>query len=326
MSVESETLKEISPGLTAEQIGRLVPFGTREQVTNGTVLFDEGDRGIDFFVVLSGAVEICHYSETGMTRVVRHGPGGFVGDPSTLSGRAAIVQARADEDSEVLRIETGQFHRIVVEDSELSDLFLRTFLVRRSALIAGSYSSIRVVGSRYARETHRIREFLTRNSLPFAFVDLEKDEGAAALLETLHVPIDETPIVICRAGHVTRNPSDALLAHALGFDILDETDICDVVVVGAGPAGLAASVYAASEGLTVTTIDHGSPGGQAGTSSKIENYLGDPGGEVRRADGQPGRCRRPAAEGGGLRGPVHRRTPGPGPLGRDRHRREVSAA
>jgi thioredoxin reductase (NADPH) len=276
MSVESETLKEISPGLTAEQIGRLVPFGTREQVTNGTVLFDEGDRGIDFFVVLSGAVEICHYSETGMTRVVRHGPGGFVGDPSTLSGRAAIVQARADEDSEVLRIETGQFHRIVVEDSELSDLFLRTFLVRRSALIAGSYSSIRVVGSRYARETHRIREFLTRNSLPFAFVDLEKDEGAAALLETLHVPIDETPIVICRAGHVTRNPSDALLAHALGFDILDETDICDVVVVGAGPAGLAASVYAASEGLTVTTIDHGSPGGQAGTSSKIENYLGFP--------------------------------------------------
>ena len=133
----SETLREISPGLTAEQIRRLEPFGTRERVANGTVLFDEGDRGIDFFVVLSGAVEICHYSDSGMKQVVRHGPGGFVGDPSTLSGRAAIVQARADEDSEILRIATDRFHRIVVEDSELSDLFLRTFLVRRSALIAG---------------------------------------------------------------------------------------------------------------------------------------------------------------------------------------------
>ena len=114
------------------------------------------------------------------------------------------------------------------------------------------------------------------NSLPFAFVNLEKDEGAAALLDTLRIRIDETPIVICRAGHVTRNPSDALLAHALGFDILGRDRFCDVVVVGAGPAGLAASVYAASEGLSVTTIDHGSPGGQAGTSSKIENYLGFP--------------------------------------------------
>ena len=276
MSIETETSQEISPGLTAEQIRRLEPFGIRERVAIGTVLFDEGDRDIDFYVVLSGAVEICHYSDGGMKQVVRHGPGHFVGDSSTLSGRAAIVQARADEDSEILRIATDRFHRIVVEDSELSDLFLRTFLVRRSALIAGGYSSIRVVGSRYARETHRIREFLTRNSLPFAFVDLEKDEGAAALLDTLRVRIDETPIVICRAGHVTRNPSDELLAHALGFDILDETEICDVVVVGAGPAGLAASVYAASEGLSVTTIDHGSPGGQAGTSSKIENYLGFP--------------------------------------------------
>ena len=276
MSVESETLKTISPALTAEQIRRLEPFGVREFVAKGTVLFDEGDRGIDFFVLISGAVEICHYSEGGMKRVVRHHSGGFVGDPSTLNGRAAIVQARADEESEILRIGPDQFHRIVVEDSELSDLFLRTFLVRRSALIASEYTSIRVVGSRYARDTHRIREFLTRNSLPHAFVDLEKNEGVAALLETLSVRPDETPIVICREGHVARNPSDAKLAHVLGFDVVDETELSDVVVVGAGPAGLAASVYAASEGLSVTTVDHGAPGGQAGTSSKIENYLGFP--------------------------------------------------
>jgi thioredoxin reductase (NADPH) len=276
MSVSAETLREILPGLTAEQIRRLEPFGTRERTPKGTVLIDEGDRDIDFFVVLAGSVEICHYADGGMKRVVCHKPGSFIGDPSTLSGRAAIIQARADEDSEVLRIGTNSFHRIVVEDSELSDLFLRTFLARRSALIAGDYSSIRVVGSRYTRDTHRIREFLTRNSLPFAFVDLEKDDGAAALLDTLHIRIDETPILICREGHVVRNPTDALLAHHLGFDVLDETEICDVIVVGAGPAGLAASVYAASEGLSVTAIDHGSPGGQAGTSSKIENYLGFP--------------------------------------------------
>jgi thioredoxin reductase (NADPH) len=276
MSVASETLRDLSPGLTDEQIRRLEPFGTREHVASGTVLFDEGDRGIDFFVVISGSVEICHYTDGGMKRVVCHKPGGFIGDPSTLSGRAAIVQARADEDSEILRIGPESFHRIVVEDSELSDLILRTFLARRSALIAGDYSSIRVVGSRYTRNTHRIREFLTRNSLPFAFVDLEKDDGAAALLDALHIGIDETPIVICRAGKVARNPTDALLAHHLGFDVLDEIEICDVVVVGAGPAGLAASVYASSEGLSVMAIDHGSPGGQAGTSSKIENYLGFP--------------------------------------------------
>ena len=135
-------------------------------------------------------------------------PGGFLGDPSTLSGRAAVVQARAEEDSEVLRIPPDRFRRIVVEDSELSDLFLRTFLDRRSALIAGGYGSARVIGSRYSRDTHRIREFLTRNSQPYTFLDLENDEAVAALLESLHVGVEETPIFVCRPGHVARNPSD----------------------------------------------------------------------------------------------------------------------
>ncbi len=178
--------------------------------------------------------------------------------------------------SEVLRIKPDRFRRIVVEDSELSDLFLRTFLDRRTALIAGGYGSTRVIGSRYARDTHRIREFLTRNSQPFVFLDVEREEGVSSLLESLHVKVDETPIVVCRAGHVVRNPSDVHLAHVLGFDSVNESELCDVVVVGAGPAGLAASVYAASEGLSVTAIELNSPGGQAATSSKIENYLGFP--------------------------------------------------
>ncbi len=276
MNPEPVTSREISPRLTPSQVQRLEPFGSRERVEAGVLLFDEGDHSIDFFVVLSGAVQICHYSDEGMKKVVRHGPGHFAGDLSTLTGRAAVVQARVDEDSEILRIHPSQLQRIVVEDSELSDLFLRTFLIRRTALFESGYSSIRVIGSRYSRDTHRIREFLTRNSQPHTFVDLERDAGVAALLETLGVGVEETPIIICGEGHVARNPSDSALAHVLGFDVLDESEICDVVVVGAGPAGLAAAVYASSEGLSVTAVDVGSPGGQAGTSSKIENYLGFP--------------------------------------------------
>ncbi len=276
MSSDLSSAVDISPALSPEQLGRLEHSGKRESVAAGTILFDEGDLTIDFFVVLSGTIEICHSADSGMKHVVWAGPGQFIGDPSTLSGRAAVVQARTDTPSVILRIKPDHFRRIVVEDSELSDIILRTFLNRRSALIKGGYSSIRVVGSRYARDTHRIREFLTRNSQPHAFLDIERDQGVSELLHALGVGVEETPVVICGQGHVARNPSDSVLAHVLGFDSVDETELCDVVVVGAGPAGLAASVYAASEGLSVTMIDLASPGGQAGTSSKIENYLGFP--------------------------------------------------
>ena len=177
MSEDTAFLKQISPVLTTEQVRRLDLFGSKESVATGTILFDEGDRAIDFFVVLTGGVEICHRSDGGMKRVIRTGPGQFIGDLSTLTGRAAVVQARADVDSQILRIRPDRFRRIVVEDSELSDLLLRTFLDRRTALIAGNYSSTRVIGSRYARDTHRIREFLTKNSQPFTFLDVERDDG-----------------------------------------------------------------------------------------------------------------------------------------------------
>jgi thioredoxin reductase (NADPH) len=276
MSDDRANSIEISPVLTPEQIERLAAFGGPEIVRTGTLLFDEGDHAIDFFVVLSGAVAICQYSDGGMQEVVRTGPGQFIGDLSTLTGRSAVVQARVALDAEVLRIKPEQFRRIVVEDSELSDLFLRTFIARRTALIETGYASIKVIGSRYSRDTHRLREFLTRNSQPYIFLDLEKDAGVSALLETLGFAVTEIPIVVCQEGHVVRNPSDVAIAHELGFDIVSETERYDVVVVGAGPAGLAASVYASSEGLSVTAIDLSSPGGQAGSSSKIENYLGFP--------------------------------------------------
>jgi thioredoxin reductase (NADPH) len=274
MSVDNVLSKEIEPDLTPEQIRRLERFGKKESFAPGDVLIDEGDHAIDFFVILAGAVQILQYVDGGMREVVRAGPGQFIGDPSTLTGRAAVVQARVADDSEVLRIAPEQFRRIVVEDSELSDLILRTFLIRRTALIESGFASTKVIGSAYSRDTHRLREFLTRNSQPHVFVDLEKEQGVTALLDSLGVGMAETPIIVCGAGHVVKNPSDAEVARALGFDVLDETEVCDVVVVGAGPAGLAAAVYASSEGLSVTAIELASPGGQAGTSSKIENYLG----------------------------------------------------
>ena len=165
---------------------------------------------------------------------------------------------------------------MIVEYSEPSDLILRTFLSRRTALIAGGHASIKIVGSRYSRDTHRLREFLTRGSVPHLFLDVEKDDGAAELLEAFGVRVDETPIALHRDRDVYRYPTDLEVAHALGFDALDEAGVCDVVVVGAGPAGLAAAVYAASEGLSVTAVERASPGGQAGTSPKIENYPGFP--------------------------------------------------
>ncbi len=276
MELEAETKADLRPKLTPEQIARLEPYGSREFLSRESILFDEGDTEIDFFVVLSGMVDIRQYTTEGFRSIVKEGPGEFVGDTSTLTGRAAVVQAVADEDSEVLRITPGKLRRVVVEDSELSDRILRTFLVRRSFLIESGHSAIKVIGSRFSPETHQLRSFLTRNNLPYSFLDLENDPGVAALLDHLGVKVDETPILMHRDKDIYKNPTVEDVAHCLGLDVLAADDLCDVVVVGSGPAGLAASVYAASEGLSVMAIDTTAPGGQAGTSSKIENYLGFP--------------------------------------------------
>jgi thioredoxin reductase (NADPH) len=267
---------DLRPRLTPEQIRRLGPYGTLEKMPKGSMLFDEGDKEIDFFVVISGMVEIRQYVAEGYLSIVKKGPGEFIGDISTLTGRAAVVQAIADDDLEILRIPPAQLHRVVIEDSELSDRFLRTFLTRRSFLIEAGHASIKIIGSRFSRDTHRLRSFLTRNNQPFTFLDLEKDPGVAALLEHFEVGVHDTPILMHRDRCIYKNPPDEKVARYLGLDTIATDDLCDVVVIGSGPAGLAASVYAASEGLEVTTIDTSAPGGQAGTSSKIENYLGFP--------------------------------------------------
>ncbi|MGL5097967.1 MAG: FAD-dependent oxidoreductase, partial [Planctomycetia bacterium] len=267
---------EIAPRLTPAQIERLLPYGVREPMRQGRILFDEGDVGIDFFVALSGAVQIRQYDGDAFLHISRPDAGQFIGDVSTLSGRAAVVQAIVDEDGEVLRLSPEQFHRVVVEDSELSDLFLRTFLNRRARLVDGGYGAVKVIGSRYSPDTLRIRHFFQRNSQPYVFLDVEVDDAVGGLLEQFGVGPNETPIVVHRDRCFLRNPSDAEMAKRLGFDVVDESETSDVLVVGAGPAGLATAVYAASEGLSTMMLDAVGPGGQAGASSKIENYLGFP--------------------------------------------------
>ena len=213
----------------------------------------------------------------GIKQIVNPGPGQFIGDPSTLTGHAAVVQAHAAVESEVIRIRPdNRVRRIVVEDSELSDLFLRTFLDRRIRvdrrglwLDQSRRLPRRVIHTAFASSSRE-------QPAAFVFLDVERDGEGFVAPRVTHVRTDETPIGGSRAGHVVRNPSDLDLAPVAGFDTVDESELCDVVVVGAGPAGLAASVYAASEGLSVTAIDLDSQGGQAGTSSKIENYLGFP--------------------------------------------------
>ena len=276
MELSEAAKADLFPRLTDAQFRRLEAYGARERSHEGDLLFDEGDVNIDFFAVLSGAVEVLQYQAERMELITRADAGHFIGDPSTLTGRAAVVQARVAEDSEILRVPRDRFRRVVVEDSELSDLFLRTFLIRRARLIEQGFGSIKVIGSRFSGDTHRLRDFLIKNNLPFLFLDIENDPGVAALLEQFGVRPEETPIILHRDKDIYKNPTNEKVAHHLGFDVVATEDLCDVVVVGSGPAGLAASVYAASEGLAVTAIDTNAPGGQAGTSSKIENYLGFP--------------------------------------------------
>jgi len=262
------------PILTDEWIRQIRDAGAQEEaVPAGTVLLEEGDMVSAFFVVLEGALDIIDGKGTS---IVRERRGQFTGDTTALSGRVAVARYVAAEDSRVLRLPIDVLQRLVVERSELSDVILRAFLARRVALVKGGLSSTRVIGSRFSSDTHRILEFLTRNSHPFVWLDIETDPSVADVLEHFGVTVDETPVVICRGNNVHRNPSNEDLARHIGLEVQVGEKVVDVVVVGAGPAGLAATVYAASEGLEVVTVDTSGPGGQAGTSSKIENYLGFP--------------------------------------------------
>ena len=164
---------------------------------------------------------------------------------------------------------------LVTTDSYLGELIMRAFILRRVELIAHGFGNVVLIGSNHCAGTLRAKEFLTRNGHPYTYIDLDRDADVQALLDQFHISAADVPVLICRGDVVLRNPTNQQIAACLGFnEAIDQTQLRDVVIVGAGPAGLAAAVYAASEGLSVLVLETNSPGGQAGSSSKIENYLG----------------------------------------------------
>jgi thioredoxin reductase (NADPH) len=276
---ETPDLQGAYPRLSGEQLQALSAHGERQPTRPGQVLYREGDEDYDFFVVLAGTVAVVEKQGGGAERVVAvHGPGRFLGELSLLCDQAALLAAVVHEPGQVLAVPVERLRELVAQDPALGDLVLRAYLIRRSILIELGVG-LRIIGSRFSSDTRRLLEFAARNLLPHRWIDLERDQEAEELLSQLGVKPEDTPVVIWRGEQVLRNPSNAELAHSVGLlDPSSGSISCDLVVVGAGPAGLAAAVYGASEGLITVVLDEVATGGQAGTSSRIENYLGFPSG------------------------------------------------
>ena len=269
--------EQMFPRLSEAQIGRICGLGTRRIVKAGEVLFEIGDRDTWFFVIVTGAVEILRWNGTRDERLVLHGPGEFTGEINMLSGRRNLLRGVVVEAGEVVVVDREHLRILVQRDAELSEILMRAFILRRVALISEGASSMVLIGSVHSASTLKLREFLIRNGHPFTYQDVEADPSVQALLDRFQIGVHEVPVVVCRGGTVFRNPSIESLAAELGLSpALDKQAVRDVVIVGAGPAGLAAAVYAASEGLDALVLEATAPGGQAGTSSRIENYLGFP--------------------------------------------------
>lgn len=266
------------PRLGDVHIAALAGNGERRRTRPGEVLFREGDERYGFFVVIEGKVAVVAGYGDEERLVAVHGPRRFLGELSLLTGQAAFFTAVVREPGEVLAVPVERLCALVSQDPTLGDLVLRAYLLRREMLI-GMGAGFRIVGSRYSPDTRRLREFAARNRLPHRWIDLEEDEAAEAMLSGLGIAPEETPVVIWREKEVLRNPSNAELAQKIGLRTPGVAeDVYDLLVVGAGPAGLAAAVYGSSEGLATVALDAVATGGQAGTSSRIENYLGFPSG------------------------------------------------
>jgi thioredoxin reductase (NADPH) len=266
----------LSPPLDAEQLALLRRYGQERPTTAGQVLFGEGDRAYDFIVVLSGAVTVVDH-EAGVTReLATVGPGGFLGELGILTGERVFATAVVSESGSVLVVPVDRLQEVIARDQGLADLIVQTALRRRQWLLQ-QRAGLQIIGSRSSPDARRLRDFAARNRLLYVWVDLDSDPAARAVLASHGLGPDDTPVVLMRGGEVLRNPSNGQLARAagLGTGAVPRKTV-DVAVVGAGPAGLAASVYGASEGLATAAIDGIGVGGQIGTTSRIENYLGFP--------------------------------------------------
>jgi thioredoxin reductase (NADPH) len=273
----SSPADQIFPTLTAEQVARVAAHGRARPVRSGEVLQSAGQQAESFFVVTAGSIELVRRSEDAEEIVGIQRPGQFTGEINMLSGRKALVSLRVGEPGEVIDVKRDDLLSLVQTDSELSDIFMRAFILRRVELIARGFGDVVIIGSSFCQATLRVKEFLTRNGHPYAFVDLDRDSGVQDLLDRFGVGVGDVPVLICRETVVLRNPTNLQIADCLGFnEAIDAARVRDILIIGAGPAGLAAAVYGASEGLDVLVLESEAPGGQAGSSSKIENYLGFP--------------------------------------------------
>jgi thioredoxin reductase (NADPH) len=276
-SATASPAAQMFPTLTPAQVARIAAHGSIRPVKAGEVLFEAGDPDIPFFVVRTGRIEMLQPTGATETLVTVHEPGQFTGEVNMLSGRRSLVRARAAEPGEVIELDRESLLALVQNDPELGEIFLRAFIFRRVELIAHGIGDVVLIGSDHSPGTLHVREFLTRNGHPYSYIDLDRDTGVQDLLDQFHVVATDVPVLICRGEVVLRNPTHQQIADCLGFnDAIDPAQVRDLVVVGAGPSGLAAAVYGASEGLDVLVLESSSPGGQAGSSSKIENYLGFP--------------------------------------------------
>jgi thioredoxin reductase (NADPH) len=268
---------ETFPVPTENHISRIRPLSKIRSVRAGDILFEPGDADVPFFVLLSGSMEIVQPDQHGERLIVKHGPGAFTGEITMISGRLSLARGRVTEPGEFLEMSSHDFRTLVARDAELSEIFMRAFILRRVLLINQGFGNVILLGSRHSAQTLRLREFLTRNGHPHTYIDLDTDTSAQEMLDHFRVTPQEIPVVICNNSTVLRGPSIQQLARCLGLNAhITAAEVRDLVIVGAGPSGLAAAVYAASEGLNVLVVEAESPGGQAGSSSKIENYLGFP--------------------------------------------------
>jgi thioredoxin reductase (NADPH) len=268
---------QVFPKLTPEQIARVAVHGHPRPVHGGEVLVSAGEKVESFFVLTAGSIELVRRVKDAEETFATLRPGQFTGETNMLSGRQALVTLRVGEPGEVIDVKRDDLVALVQTDSELGDIFMRAFILRRIELIANRIGDAVLVGSNFCQGTLRVKEFLTRNGHPYTFVDLDNDPGTEGVLANFGVDPGDVPVLICRGKVVLRNPTNLQIADCLGFnEAIDEARLRDVLIIGAGPAGLAAAVYGASEGLSVLVLESEAPGGQAGSSSKIENYLGFP--------------------------------------------------
>jgi len=268
---------QMFPALTDGQLARLQRYGQRRAIRAGEILAEPGDRGLPMWVVLSGSIGVMQVGMAGETTVVTHTAGGFSGEMSTLRGISSMVRMRVCTDGEVLEVDEKRLRSIIQTDSELGEIFLRAYILRRVGLIQSQVGDVVLLGSSHSADTLRLQQFLTRNTHPYVYLDVHEDATARDLQEHFTLKANDLPVVICRGVVALKNPSTEEVAACLGMNqAVDDQRVRDLIVVGAGPAGLAAAVYGSSEGLDVLVLETGTPGGQAGSSSKIENYLGFP--------------------------------------------------